>query len=103
MAAYVLQLLYIIIDRDRREEPYAPSVGVLFGTSATGFHRSIAKHRLVAMMFVLHRMMARPLFLLHSSLFRSCLSVRTILSHMSSTVFIDVSALLIRQDGIDAI
>lgn len=66
--------------------------------------RSIANYRLVAMMFVMHRGIPRALILLRFPCFlHSCLSVWAIPSHMSSTVFIGVSVLLIRQDGLDAI
>jgi uncharacterized MAPEG superfamily protein len=66
------------------------------------FHRSIEKHRLVAMMFVIHRGIFIALILLRLPCFRSCLSVWAIPSHMSSTEFISMSV-LIRQDGLDAI
>ncbi len=56
------------------------------------------------MMFVIHRGISRALILLRFPRFlRSCLSVWAIPSHMSPTVFIGVSVLLIRQDGLDAI
>jgi type III secretory pathway component EscR len=69
------------------------------------FHRSIEKHRSIAiMMFVIHRGTSFVLILLRlHCLFRSCLSVLTILSHMSSSTVSMSMSVLIRQDGLDAI